>query len=148
MSYKGYNVGTIPYSFTNISRCSLIIPFISFLGVLFWLLSFFIVLVTLILYSVYARWHYRGKVIWYAIEEKLYTLWKLLFGVPKYKNIKIIQSEKSSLLDTILEENDKSFNIKGKNSITFTKEETLKNLISSPQKKKKKRKHKKYKKHR
>lgn len=129
MSYKGYNIGTIPISFTNLSRCSLIIPFVSFLGVLFWLISFFIISLSLILLSIYVRWYYRGKIVWYNIEDKMHSLWNFLFEAPRYTDIKIVTSEKFPLPDVLKTNSDsKVDNVRKENSVIHLKKAPLKSL--------------------
>lgn len=120
MAYFGYNIGTFPYSFTVLSRLSLFIPFISFLGVLFWLISFIFLVSIFIVCSYCVRCKYRFSIFCFWIEGICAYIKKAL-SPPKYKEIEIVVppdlhhlkdvNEKSILRTSEAEKSNRKINV-------------------------------------
>lgn len=105
MAHTGYNFGTLPLhniTFTDISHYSLIIPFISFLGVLLWLFLFTLFTVFFIILSILTRWNYALQMKWFRLKQVICLAYKYINDTSKYKEIKII--ENTSPLDSIYEQ--------------------------------------------
>lgn len=109
MSISKFNLNFLFFrdiQFIDISHYSLIIPFISFLGVLLWLISFTLSTVFLVILSIVTRWHYHIQIKWFRTKQVLSILLKYIKETSKYKEIKIV--EKTSSLDGIFEKSASS----------------------------------------
>lgn len=109
MSISKFNLSFLFFRdipFIDISHYSLIIPFISFLGVLLWLISFTLSTVFFVILSIVTRWNYHIQIKWFRTKQGLRILLKYIKETSKYKEIKIV--EKTSSLDSIFEKSTSS----------------------------------------